>query len=160
MQDNNGGSVGPVGRSFNVYGEYGVSSNSADPVALSFAVPNNGDSFDITASNAAVPSLPYLGGIVGFASTSSNLGPGSFNYIVLGGTAQSMSHLSSGYTSSCAQILVYVCLSSSSYAWCSACGGSELLHGGHRHPSKHPVRYLGLRHHYHERCPALGELGR
>lgn len=84
-----------VSGTFNSFGEYDTTTNLSDALLVSFdptVAP-----FSLTeTNNPASSSYPYFGGVVGFASTSSNLGAGSFNYTYLGGTIQSAANATPG----------------------------------------------------------------
>ncbi|KAG8908706.1 hypothetical protein FRC01_007279 [Tulasnella sp. 417] len=74
---------------WNEFGEYGiVQENQAGALKVTFTASPDGpsDTLDFVADNGPSTSYPYLGGVVGFASTSDNLGPGSYNYAYVAGT--------------------------------------------------------------------------
>jgi hypothetical protein len=80
-----GANLGFVSAAFNRFGEYGVTTDVNNRLTVSFSGTSQ---FPLTASNAPNTNLPYVGGIVGFASTSDDLNTGSYNYAYLGGTVQ------------------------------------------------------------------------
>ena len=84
---NTSANLGYVANFFNLVGEAGLTNDSALRLTVSFS--NNNSPFSITTLNGppATLTFPFLGGIVGAASTNDNIGPGSFNFVVLGGTA-------------------------------------------------------------------------
>lgn len=55
-------------------------------VCLTFADVAFGSPVSITTTNGPNAAYPFFGGIVGFSSTSDNIGPGSYNYVYIGGT--------------------------------------------------------------------------
>jgi hypothetical protein len=77
--------LGYLSNVFNSFGEYSLTTNVSQRLAVPFTVTGSGP-FSITATNGTSPSHPFVGGITGFSSTSSDLGSGSFNYSYLGGT--------------------------------------------------------------------------
>jgi hypothetical protein len=79
--------------SYNSFGEAGVTTTPANFLSVSFTGPSQ---FSILTLNGSSADAPFLGGIVGFASSSDNLGTGSFNYAYLGGTAQTASGAAPG----------------------------------------------------------------
>jgi hypothetical protein len=76
--------LGYVSDTYNSFGEATTTSNPADRLLVTFNTSSS--PFAITALNGPSVSFPYLGAIVGFSSTSDDLGAGSFNYLYLGGT--------------------------------------------------------------------------
>ncbi|EIN04956.1 hypothetical protein PUNSTDRAFT_122639 [Punctularia strigosozonata HHB-11173 SS5] len=77
----NGDVLGYVGSTLNVYGEYGVTSDPAEALAM-IGSPAEINEY----SNIAIAGLfPYLGGVLGYASTSPDFALGSYNYAYLGG---------------------------------------------------------------------------
>lgn len=75
--------IGFVSKTWNSFGEFVVTMTPSDYLSVSLTP---GSRQNIMALNGQNPSFPLVGGIVGFANTSDNLGPGSFNYAYLGGT--------------------------------------------------------------------------
>jgi hypothetical protein len=83
----NGQSLGFIGRTFEIFGEYGPVTDIAD--ALLVEIPGlhkglNGP-LDIKEDNGD-STFTFVGGIVGFASDSAALKHGSFDYLYVGGT--------------------------------------------------------------------------
>ncbi|KAG8740498.1 hypothetical protein FRC10_004264 [Ceratobasidium sp. 414] len=98
---------GFLSKDLNSFGEYGLFVPSQSPGALEVSFPYSPDSpsrIDFTAVNNQAPAFPFVGGgmlkflvdllaadwgvVVGFASTSDNFGPGSYNYGYIAGTGQ------------------------------------------------------------------------
>ncbi|KAG8977381.1 hypothetical protein FRC05_001779 [Tulasnella sp. 425] len=83
------GFISPV---WNGFGEYGqVQSSQDSALVVTFNVSPDASStsqLDFTADNSPSATYPFFGAIDGFASTSDNLGPGSYNYAYIGGTTQ------------------------------------------------------------------------
>jgi hypothetical protein len=77
--DSTGATLGLVASTLNSFGQYGVSSDSSDPLSLAFTPATDGNVFEI-AVNAA---YPQFGAAVGWASNSSDLAVNSGNYISL-----------------------------------------------------------------------------
>jgi hypothetical protein len=82
--------LGFLASHWNTFGEYDAvvpSTSSVSPSALTVMFTYTpGAPFSLTATNGPNNTYPFVGGIVGFASTSDNLSPGSPNYAYLGGT--------------------------------------------------------------------------
>jgi hypothetical protein len=82
--------LGFLASHWNTFGEYDAvvpSTSSVSPSALTVMFTYTpGAPFSLTASNGPDNTYPLVGWIVGFASTSDNLSPGSHNYAYLGGT--------------------------------------------------------------------------
>jgi hypothetical protein len=76
--------VGPVSSTLNSFGEYGSGST---PLVVNASVPADGSAFEITVADAP---YPCFGAAVGYGSTSSDLLPGSINYVVLTPVASGM----------------------------------------------------------------------
>ncbi len=76
-------SIGFVSNVWNSFGEYVSTTTPSQYLSVSVPV---GNAVDVTALNGPNATFPQVGGIQGFASTSANLGAGSFNYAYLGGT--------------------------------------------------------------------------
>jgi hypothetical protein len=75
-----------VSNTFNGFGEYTITNNLADALTVSFD-PSSSSPFSITATNnPGSAAFPFFGAIVGFASSSANLGSGNANYTYTGGT--------------------------------------------------------------------------
>jgi len=82
---------GYLSSTFNDYGEYGLVLSDPSGLALQVAFsysPDSPSQLDLTAVNGQAPSFPFLGGVIGFASTSDNFGIGSYNYAYVAGTGQ------------------------------------------------------------------------
>jgi Ca2+-binding RTX toxin-like protein len=79
------GFVAPI---FNAFGEYSGFTMDADPSSRLLVSFSNDQRFSITAINGPDSNVPFVGGIVGFANTSDDLGAGSYNYAYLGGTVE------------------------------------------------------------------------
>ncbi len=75
--------IGFVSKTWNDFGEFVVTTTPSDYLSVSL---NPGTQQNVTALNGQNASFPLVGGIVGFANNSDNLGSGSFNYAYLGGT--------------------------------------------------------------------------
>jgi hypothetical protein len=75
--------LGYVSTQWNSFGEYGETNDPSQYLTVSFD-PSSAP-FNITATNGPNASYPLVVGIQGFASTNTNLGPGSYNYAYLGG---------------------------------------------------------------------------
>jgi hypothetical protein len=76
--------LGFVGSYYQIFGEYGLATNSSQGLDVSFS--DSSAPFSILGTNGPDATYPYLGGVVGFASTSNDLGAGSRNYAYLAGT--------------------------------------------------------------------------
>ncbi|KAG5646137.1 hypothetical protein DXG03_004376 [Asterophora parasitica] len=90
-KDGDGNPVGYVNKAQNAYGEYVVDTDDTDPndrliVAIYLADAPSGTA-NIQTINGPDADLPFFGGIVGYASTSNDFNPLSFNYAFVGGTA-------------------------------------------------------------------------
>ncbi|KAG9099994.1 hypothetical protein FS749_016564 [Ceratobasidium sp. UAMH 11750] len=74
----------------NVFGEYGIFvPDQANALLVSFTyLPDSPSQLDFTAVNGLASAFPFVGGVVGFASTDDNFGPGSYNYAYIAGTEQ------------------------------------------------------------------------
>ncbi|KAG9075911.1 hypothetical protein FRC06_009816, partial [Ceratobasidium sp. 370] len=81
---------GYIAPELNEFGEYGLFvANPASALRVSFLYrPDSPSQIDFTAVNGQAPAFPFVGGVVGFASTSDNFGPGSYNYAYVAGTRQ------------------------------------------------------------------------
>jgi hypothetical protein len=83
-----GYALGTVSSAFSALGEAGLGSGAGAPLILSATPPSGAASFEVAVTGA---SYPYLGAAVGFASSGSDLGPGSPNYAVLTAVASGTS---------------------------------------------------------------------
>jgi hypothetical protein len=92
VRDGSGNSLGYVSAAFNSFGEYGIVTDASAALQISASAPGDGGVFEITATNAQAAALSLVGAVVGFSDTSDALGPGSYNYLYLAGTAHSASH--------------------------------------------------------------------
>ncbi|KAB5590182.1 hypothetical protein CTheo_6375 [Ceratobasidium theobromae] len=79
------GYVSPVWNRYGEYGTFQASSSGALQVQFSYD-DSSQNRLDLTAINGPSNTFPMFGGIVGYSS-GDDLGPGSFDYIYLGGTA-------------------------------------------------------------------------
>ncbi|KAG9079582.1 hypothetical protein FRC06_007641 [Ceratobasidium sp. 370] len=81
---------GYISPSFNGFGEYGPCvPDQASALEVSFSYSLDSPSrIDLTTANSQAPTLPFMGGISGFASTSDDFGPGSSNYAYVGSTGR------------------------------------------------------------------------
>ncbi|KAF5328325.1 hypothetical protein D9619_013353 [Psilocybe cf. subviscida] len=87
---------GYVKRDYNVFGENGLTNPAATPGnplagALKVILPAESDRtgpFNLEIEDPAQATYPLLGFMTGFANTSPNLAPGSFNYLYLGGVQE------------------------------------------------------------------------
>jgi hypothetical protein len=75
--------VGFVSKTWNSFGEFVVTTTPSDYLSVQVT---DGAQTAITALNGQNASFPLVGAIQGFASSSPDLGAGSFNYAYLGGT--------------------------------------------------------------------------
>lgn len=81
---NTDASLGYVAKTLNGFGEYGdLTPNSTNGLLVSFTLDST---FSLNVVNGSSAAHPYVGGIVGFYSSDSNLSAGSANYNYLGGT--------------------------------------------------------------------------
>lgn len=97
-----GNDLGFVQATLNSYGEYGLTTDPTAALAFSAAVPADGTAFDMTAQNPNLPAFSLVGAMVGFASSSSDLGSGNPNYLFLTGmSSSSASHGSRPPVCSC-----------------------------------------------------------
>ncbi|EIN08582.1 hypothetical protein PUNSTDRAFT_45047 [Punctularia strigosozonata HHB-11173 SS5] len=72
--------LGYIGSTTNVFGEYGITPDAANALAVTPPVGSSGP------SAIAIPgSFPFLGGVLGYGSTSPDFALGSYNYAYLGG---------------------------------------------------------------------------
>jgi hypothetical protein len=76
--------LGFVGNYYQIFGEYGLATNSSQGLNVSFS--DSSAPFSILGTNGPDATYPYLGGVAGFANTSNDLGAGSRNYAYLAGT--------------------------------------------------------------------------
>ncbi|KAF8217985.1 hypothetical protein K438DRAFT_1925249 [Mycena galopus ATCC 62051] len=84
-----GSALGYLNPQLNAFGEYGYVNDSlsgALSVTFSYDPTSPSAIFDVTANNGVDANFPFFGAIVGYASTSNDLGPGSSNYNYLGAT--------------------------------------------------------------------------
>ncbi|KAI0628289.1 hypothetical protein C8Q77DRAFT_1076862 [Trametes polyzona] len=80
--------LGFIGRQANNFGEYGVDGDAANALSVVLRRCESNDTpFDIETVNG-LSGFPYLGAVVGFASTDDNLSADSFNYVYTAGTSQ------------------------------------------------------------------------
>ncbi|PSS36922.1 hypothetical protein PHLCEN_2v1240 [Hermanssonia centrifuga] len=82
---------GYVNASPNPYGEFGYTTDQVAAMIVTVSPCGNGSPINVVSSNS-VKSMPYLGGIEGFADDSPDLEPREFNYMVLGGVTQTSPH--------------------------------------------------------------------
>ncbi|KAI0919626.1 hypothetical protein AcV5_001640 [Taiwanofungus camphoratus] len=85
-----GGGIDPasvVSRTPNEFGEYGITSDAGDALQVQYTDCGTGVPVDLVSLNG-IADFTLVGGIVGYASTFSDIGPGSYNYVYIGGTAQ------------------------------------------------------------------------
>jgi hypothetical protein len=88
VHDDAGHALGFVGSVMNIFGEYGLTTDTAATLSVSALAPADGSAFAVTAGNGAVAaSLPFVGAINGLANEGEALGPASSNYAYLGGVA-------------------------------------------------------------------------
>ncbi|KAI0773025.1 hypothetical protein BD413DRAFT_310319 [Trametes elegans] len=83
-----GNARGFVARTPNAFGEYSLTQDES--AALSVVLlrcDSNSVPFDIQAVNG-IADYPYLGAVVGYASTDDNITPSSTNYVYIAGTSQ------------------------------------------------------------------------
>jgi hypothetical protein len=78
-----------VSSSFNFLGQYFGTRDLNAILEVTATVHADGTPFDLVATNPAVSTIPFLGGVAGFSNTSPDLSSGSFNYVYLAGTTQS-----------------------------------------------------------------------
>jgi len=71
----------------NPFGEYGFTTDPTQALQVELHNTDANTSFDIKTLNG-IPRYPYFGLIEGFANTSPNLSPTSYNYFYIGGTTQ------------------------------------------------------------------------
>jgi hypothetical protein len=86
-----GAVLGYISPQFNDFGEYGYfqpSQAGALSVTLSYQPTDLSSPVNIIANNSPDPTVSFFGGIVGYASSSDDLGPGNPNYNYIGGTVQ------------------------------------------------------------------------
>jgi len=76
--------LGYVFKTLNLFGEYGITKDFKQALHVSFEAPLSGKPFDLIAQNQ-VEHFDFVGGIVGFSSSSDDLKHGSPNYAYLGG---------------------------------------------------------------------------
>lgn len=82
----NAANDGYFSNTFNIFGEYTITSNLANALIVTFNT-GAGSPFAITETNNSASSAhPFVGGVQGFSATSPNLGSGSFNYAYFAGT--------------------------------------------------------------------------
>ncbi|KAI0824289.1 hypothetical protein BC628DRAFT_1445186 [Trametes gibbosa] len=92
VADAAGNALGFVGRSANNFGEYGVTQDASDALTVVVRRCDSNDTpFDIEAVNG-LASFPYVGAVVGFASTDDNIRAGSFNYAYIAGAASQVAY--------------------------------------------------------------------
>ncbi|OSC97279.1 hypothetical protein PYCCODRAFT_1419807 [Trametes coccinea BRFM310] len=71
----------------NGFGEYGMTDDPSQALSVVLhRCTSNSDPFQIEAVNG-IAAYPYFGGVVGFANSDDNLGPGSSNYVYIAGTS-------------------------------------------------------------------------
>lgn len=91
MKNENGVPISFVRNTWNSFGEFGGTNDPAQylivEVDLAYAPLGSADIITINGPDAK---FPFLGGIIGFSSTSDNISPGSFNYIYAGGTTHTL----------------------------------------------------------------------
>ncbi|EPQ55302.1 hypothetical protein GLOTRDRAFT_138894 [Gloeophyllum trabeum ATCC 11539] len=91
-----GAAMGYLPRTYNVFGEYGVTTDPSAALHLSFGTsscggspaPTSGSQLDILTTNGPSSTFPYLVLISGSASTDADFRPGSTNYAYVGGGTQ------------------------------------------------------------------------
>ncbi|THG95569.1 hypothetical protein EW026_g6111 [Hermanssonia centrifuga] len=82
---------GYVNATPNPYGEFGYTTDQVAAMIVTVSPCGDGSPINVVSSNS-VKSMPYLGGIEGFADDSPDLEPREFNYMVLGGVTQTSPH--------------------------------------------------------------------
>lgn len=85
-----GSTIGFISAAFNQFGEYGLFQQSQDgALEVAFSnTPGASSQMDLYGNNSPSSTYPFFGAIAGYASTSDDMGPGSYNYAYIGGTAQ------------------------------------------------------------------------
>ncbi|KAG8693135.1 hypothetical protein FRC09_010705 [Ceratobasidium sp. 395] len=82
--------LGYIANTYNDFGEYGVlvpSQTGALEVAFTYS-PDSPRQIDILATNNPMDEFPFVGGVIGFASTDDNFGSGNPNYAYIAGVEQ------------------------------------------------------------------------
>ncbi|KAG8716764.1 hypothetical protein FRC09_015251 [Ceratobasidium sp. 395] len=89
----NGDTYGFLTAEWNIFGEYynfqPVQNDSALLVTFSYS-PDKPSPLNFYAPNSPNITYPWFAGILGFASDSSNFGPGSYNYAYIGGADETV----------------------------------------------------------------------
>ncbi|KAF5319012.1 hypothetical protein D9611_012712 [Ephemerocybe angulata] len=75
-----------VSKALNAFGEYGRTDDISK--ALTVTLGSGSETFSIGTTNGAVPDLPFLGGIMGFATSGGDLKSNSPDYAYLGATVE------------------------------------------------------------------------
>ncbi|KAG6830035.1 hypothetical protein H0H92_002453 [Tricholoma furcatifolium] len=93
--DQNGNSLGYLGKDQNSAGQYGVQTDNNDEsgrllVSIDLNDASSG-ACDVQTLNGPDSNLPFFGGMKGYQSSSSDLSPGSSNHFFIGGTTQTSS---------------------------------------------------------------------
>jgi hypothetical protein len=84
-----GNSYGYVARGYNAYGEMQMVSDVSDALHVSFTPPASANTpFSMGATNAPASSLPFVGGVVGYSSSSDEVGSDTGAYYYLAGTTE------------------------------------------------------------------------
>jgi hypothetical protein len=87
-----GDSYGYIARVYNTYGEIQMVSDLSDALHVSFTPLASADTpFSMGATNALASSLPFVGGVVGYSSSSDNVGSDTGAYYYLAGTTEGAS---------------------------------------------------------------------
>ncbi|KAJ3486764.1 hypothetical protein NLI96_g4010 [Meripilus lineatus] len=82
---------GYVVKTFNAWGEYGITEVLDNALFVSFCAPSSPDeAFDMTILNGQLPIFPNFGFVAGWVNDGDLLGPGSFNYFFTSATTQSV----------------------------------------------------------------------
>lgn len=85
--------VGFVARSFNEFGEYQVTTNLGDALAVEIDTGKASSGFtNIATTNGPDDKFPFFGAITGFGNDSPNLGLHHANYVYLGGVVETGLH--------------------------------------------------------------------
>ncbi|KAF8603692.1 hypothetical protein BDV93DRAFT_606673 [Ceratobasidium sp. AG-I] len=82
------GFISPVWNGFGEYGQFQKEQDGALELSGSYS-PDSPNQLNFAATNGPSATYPWFGAIDGFASTTDDFGPGSYNYAYLGGTTQS-----------------------------------------------------------------------
>jgi hypothetical protein len=87
-----GEKLGFLASKLNPFGEFGfLTDDESQAINVVFSVFPDGSPFNLMTSNSPILSLPYIGAVEGWASTSADLIEGSFNYVYLTPLIQSES---------------------------------------------------------------------